>query len=63
MKSRLLSFCLLAFSICLPSALFAQDTASITGTVTDASGAAIANAQVTVISTEHGITRSSGHER
>ena len=48
----------LAFSICLPAALFAQDTASITGTVTDASGAAIANAQVTVISTEHGITRS-----
>jgi hypothetical protein len=57
MKSRLLWFSLLAFSICMPAALFAQDTASITGTVTDASGAAIANAQVTVISTEHGITR------
>ena len=57
MKSRILWFCLLVSSICLPAALFAQDTASITGTVTDSSGAAMANAQVTVISTEHGITR------
>jgi len=59
MKSRLLWFCLLVFSFCLPVALFAQDTASITGTVTDPSGAAVANAQVTLISTEHGITRTS----
>jgi len=57
MKSRLLCFFLLVFSICPPAALFAQDTASITGTVTDSSGAAMGNAQVTVISTEHGITR------
>jgi len=57
MKSSLLWFFFLVFSIGLPAALFAQDTASITGTVTDSSGAAIANAQVTVISTEHGITR------
>src|ERR1700733_11937666 len=57
MKSRLLCFFVLVFSIGLPTVLFAQDTASITGTVTDSSGAAIANAQVTVISTEHGITR------
>jgi hypothetical protein len=57
MKSRLLCFFLLVFSIGLPAALFAQDTATITGTVTDSSGAAMANAQVTVISTEHGITR------
>src|SRR5579863_9074244 len=57
MKSRLLCCLLLVSSICVPAALFAQDTASITGTVTDSSGAAMANAQVTVISTEHGITR------
>src|ERR1700733_12712899 len=38
-------------------AALAQDTASITGTVTDPSGAAIAGAQVTVSNTEHGITR------
>jgi hypothetical protein len=58
MKSRLLWFCLLVFPFCLSIALFAQDTASITGTVTDPSGAAVANAQVTLISSEHGITRS-----
>ena len=57
MKSRLLWFCLLVFAFFLPSALFAQDTASITGTVTDPSGAAVANAQVGLTSTEHGITR------
>jgi hypothetical protein len=57
MKSRLLWFCLLAFPFCLSVALFAQDTASLTGTVTDPSGAAVANAQVTLISSEHGITR------
>src|SRR5580704_14151050 len=59
MKCRLLWFCLFVFLFCLPSVLFAQDTASITGTVTDPSGAAVANAQVTLISTEHGITRTS----
>ena len=41
----------------LSVAALAQDTASITGTVTDPSGAAIAGAQVTVSNTEHGITR------
>src|ERR1700688_259064 len=57
MKFRLLWFCLRVFSFCLPLALFAQDTASITGTVTDPSGAAIPNAQVSIQSQEHGITR------
>jgi hypothetical protein len=37
----------------------AQDTASITGTVTDSSGAAVPNAQVAVKNSEHGINRSS----
>jgi hypothetical protein len=57
MKSRLLWFCIFAFAACLPATLLAQDTASITGTVTDPSGAAVANAQVTLISSEHGINR------
>jgi hypothetical protein len=38
-------------------AAWAQDTASITGTVTDPSGAAIPSAQVVLKNTEHGISR------
>jgi len=57
MKSRLLHFCIFAFVVCVPVALFAQDTASITGTVTDPTGAAIPGAQVTLTSLEHGINR------
>ena len=37
-------------------AMWAQGTASITGTVTDPTAAAIANADVTLISPEHGLT-------
>jgi hypothetical protein len=40
-----------------PLALLAQDTSSITGTVTDSSGAAIAGAQVTIASPERGLHR------
>jgi len=58
MKSHLLSLSLLLFVFCLPPAMLAQDTASITGTVTDPTGAAIVGAQVTVTSLEHGISRS-----
>jgi hypothetical protein len=56
--------CLLAWSlvaltvVCLPSAVLAQDTASITGTVTDPSGADVANAQVTVSNPVKGVTHS-----
>jgi hypothetical protein len=39
------------------AASWAQDTASITGTVTDSSGAALANAQVTINNQERGVTR------
>jgi carboxypeptidase family protein len=35
----------------------AQDTASITGTVTDPTGAAVAGAQIQITNPEHGITR------
>jgi len=40
------------------AAAWAQDTASITGTVTDPSGAAITNAHVAISNAEHGISRS-----
>ncbi len=48
----------LALAVIFSAAAWAQDTASITGTITDASGAAVPNAQVTVSSTEHGVSRS-----
>jgi len=56
MKSRVLWLgIVLSFSL----AAFAQDTASITGTVTDPSGAAVAGAQVTLTSPDRGINRTS----
>jgi Carboxypeptidase regulatory-like domain len=57
MRSMLFRLVLVAFAMC-PAVLFAQDTASITGTVTDPSGAAVASAQVTLTSPEKGVTRS-----
>jgi hypothetical protein len=56
MKSRVLW---LGVFLSLSLAALAQDTASITGNVTDPSGAALAGAQVTLSSPERGINRSS----
>ncbi|HEX3353205.1 MAG TPA: carboxypeptidase-like regulatory domain-containing protein [Terriglobales bacterium] len=56
MKSRILWLgVFLSFSLLS----LAQDTASITGTVTDPSGAAVGGAQVTLTSPDRGINRSS----
>ena len=48
-----------AFSICLASAVFAQNTNSgdIRGTVTDATGAIIPGVTVTLLNTNTGITK------
>jgi hypothetical protein len=43
--------------VLLCAAAWAQDTASLTGTVTDASGAAIPNAKIALKNGEHGIDR------
>jgi len=56
MKSCLRHWAL--FSILIPVAALAQDTASITGTITDATGAAVANASVVLRSGSRGIDRS-----
>jgi hypothetical protein len=50
--------CIVLVCCCLPSrAAFAQvDEGSITGTVTDASGAVLPNAEVTLLNTDQGIT-------
>ena len=56
MKFSALRLLLLAFAF-TPAVLLAQDTAQITGTVTDPSGAAVSGAQVTLTSVGQGTTR------
>src|SRR5438876_5061436 len=55
MKSRLASLSIALFILVVSASLFAHDTASITGTVTDPSGAAVKGAQVRVSSPDRGI--------
>ena len=55
MKTQLLWLSLVACACCLPMSVLAQDTASITGTVTDPTGAAVTGAQVVVTSLDRGI--------
>src|SRR4051794_29464790 len=55
MKFSALRLLLLAFAV-TPAVLLAQDTAQITGTVTDPSGAAVSGAQVTLRSVGQGTT-------
>ena len=57
MKSRLVCLSVWMFFLLFAPAMFAQDTAQITGTVTDPSGAAVSGAQVTVSNAEKGINR------
>jgi hypothetical protein len=56
MKTRLRCWCVVVL-VLSAGTLVAQDTASLTGTVTDKTGAAIANAQVTISNVEKGIKR------
>ena len=57
MKPCFSRLCIVIFCLGVSAVLLAQDTASITGTVTDPTGAAVPNAQVVVSSPEHGIKR------
>jgi Carboxypeptidase regulatory-like domain len=58
MKLHRVALWIVPVILTLSLAAWAQDTASITGTVTDPSGAAVAGAQVTLTNLEHGIKRS-----
>jgi len=56
MKSYRALWPVVFLQVMLCAAVWAQDTASITGTVTDPSGAAVSGAQVTVNNAAHGIS-------
>ena len=57
MKSNLMLFRALVLALIFCGAAWAQDTASITGTVTDSSGAAVANAKVEINDAAAGLKR------
>lgn len=58
MKFRTVSRIVFVIVLLSAALLLAQDTASVTGTVRDPSGASVANAQVAVTAADRGITRS-----
>ncbi len=57
MNIRLFSRIVFVMAIFSAMLLHAQDSASVTGTVRDSSGATVANAQVTVSAADRGINR------
>jgi len=57
MNIRLVSKIVFVMALFSATLLHAQDSASVTGTVRDSSGASVANAQVTVSAPERGINR------
>ncbi len=57
MKIRLFSTIVFLMALFSATLLHAQDSASVTGTVRDQSGASVANAQVTVSAADRGINR------
>src|SRR5690348_17217083 len=57
MTTRIFTLLTLLAALLVPVTAIAQETASITGTVTDPSGAAVANAQVSVVIADRGINR------
>jgi hypothetical protein len=57
MNIRLLNKIVFAMTLFSATLLHAQDSASVTGTVRDSSGATVANAQVTVSAADRGINR------
>jgi hypothetical protein len=59
MKSNCRLLRTVCFALAFSAAAWAQDTASITGTITDPSGAAVPKAEVVVMNAEHGIRRTS----
>src|SRR5882762_180055 len=57
MKIRLVSKIVFVMALFSATLLHAQDSASVTGTVRDSSGASVGNAQVTVSASDRGINR------
>src|SRR5258708_39339767 len=57
MKSHRVTLPIMLLVLTFCAASWAQDTGSITGTVTDSSGAAVVSAAVVVASPDHGIDR------
>ena len=57
MKIRIVSKIVFVLVVLSAALLYGQDSASVTGTVRDSSGASVANAQVTVSAADRGINR------